>query len=219
MSSKILRAEDGAEVAPVSWRATDGSTVQQHRPRVADPANGLVPESRLHELRQEAEAHARASYDQGLAAGEAAAGQRAQQKLDPVLHGLNGIIGELATLRKRVRAELEEDTMKLAIAIARRVLYRELSTDPGAILGLIGAAFAKLNARETHKLRVCPADAAIIQQNKAKLQLPPALEIAADASLPAGSAIFETARGDLDASVETQLAEIDRGLTDMLRRP
>jgi flagellar assembly protein FliH len=197
MSSKILRSEDGAEIAPISWRATDGSTVQQQRPRVADPANGLVPEARLQELKQEAEGRVRASYNQGMAAGEAAAGQRAQQTLDPVLRGLNGIIAELATLRQRVRAELEEDTMKLAIAIARRVLYRELATDPGAILGLISAAFAKLNARETHKLRVCPADA----------------------SLPPGSAIFETARGDLDASVETQLAEIDRGLTDILRRP
>ena len=44
------------------------------------------------------------------------------------------------------------------------------------------------------------------------------LEIAPDGSLTPGSVIFETSRGDLDASVDTQLAEIDRGLTDALKR-
>jgi flagellar assembly protein FliH len=131
---------------------------------------------------------------------------------------LNTMIAELASLRKRVRAEAEDDAVKLAIAIARRVLYRELATDPEAILGLVKAAFSKLNARETHRLRVSPADAAVIQEYRAKLQIPPGLEIVPDGSLTPGSAIFETSRGDLDASIETQLSEIDRGLTDTLNR-
>jgi len=50
------------------------------------------------------------------------------------------------------------------------------------------------------------------------LNFPPALEIVADASLQAGSAIFETSRGELDASINTQLAEIDRGLADVVRK-
>ena len=36
--------------------------------------------------------------------------------------------------------------------------------------------------------------------------------------LTQGSAVFETSRGELDASVDTQLAEIERGLTDVLER-
>jgi flagellar assembly protein FliH len=196
------------------WRPASGPTAQNNRPRPVESV--AVSESRLSE--QEAEARTRAAYNQGLAAGEAAALQRLQQKLDPVLSGLNSMIAELASARKRVRAEAEDDAVKLAIAIARRVLYRELSTDPEAILGLVKAAFSKLNARETHRLRVSPSDAAAIQEHRAKLQLPPALEIASDGSLTPGSAIFETSRGDLDASVDTQLSEIDRGLTDVLKR-
>jgi flagellar assembly protein FliH len=213
MSSRIIQPEKGVAATPIVWRAAGASHT---RTRTAE--NSLVPESRLAEVQQEAEARTRAAYNQGLAAGEAAAQQRAQQKLDPVLHGLNTMIAELASLRKRVRAEAEDDAVKLAIAIARRVLYRELATDPDAILGLVKAAFGKLNARETHRLRVSPADAAVIQEHRAKLQIPPALEIASDGSLTPGSAIFETSRGDLDASIETQLSEIDRGLTDALSR-
>ena len=198
---------------PIAWRAT-GVAIAQTRDSGKSPA----PESRDSESKQEAEDRARAAYNQGLAAGEAAARDRLQQKMDPVLNGLNSIVAELSALRKRVRAEAEDDAVKLAVAIARRVIYRELSTDPEAILGLVKAAFSKLNARETHRLRVSPADAAVIQEHRAKLQIPPGLEIAPDGSLTPGSAIFETSRGDLDASVETQLSEIDRGLTDALKR-
>jgi flagellar assembly protein FliH len=214
MSSRVLRPGDGVETSPMIWRAAGGPV----RAHATESGNALVSESRISEIQQESEARARAAYTQGMAAGEAAAQQRTQQKLDPVLAGLNSIIAELAALRKRVRSEAEDDAVTLSIAIARRVLYRELCTDPDAILGLVKAAFSKLNARETHRLRVSPSDAAAIQEYREKLQLPPGLEIASDGSLTPGSAIFETSRGDLDASVDTQLAEIDRGLTDILKR-
>ena len=212
MSSKIIRPGDATDVVPVSWRSAGK---QAH---AAEAGKSVISESRASEIQQETEARVRAAYGQGLAAGEAAVREHSQQKLDPVLNGLNGVILELASLRKRFRVEAEDDTMKLAIAIARRVLYRELSADPDAILGLVKAAFSKLNARETHRLRVSPSDAAAIQEHRTRLQIPPAIEIVSDGSLTPGSAIFETARGDLDASVETQLAEIDRGLTDVLKR-
>jgi flagellar assembly protein FliH len=214
MSSRVIREEDGVDVSAIAWRAA-GSPA---RPRQAEQGKALIPEARVSELQQEAEARARAAYQQGQAAGEASALQQAQQKLDPVLKGFNAVIAQLATMRKRTRAEAEEDTMRLAIAIARRVLYRELSTDPEAILGLVKAAFDKLNARETHRLRLSPSDAVLVGEQRAKLQMPPGLEIVADRSLTVGSAIFETSRGDLDASVDTQLQEIDRGLTDILKR-
>jgi flagellar assembly protein FliH len=215
MSSRVLRPEDGVETTAVLWRQANGPSAQAHRPRVVDASSN---ESRSQEIEQQVETRVRASYNQGLAAGESAALQRMQQKVDPVLNGLNAIIAELASTRKRVRAEAEDDAVKLAIAIARRILYRELATDPEAILGLVKAAFGKLNARETHRLRVAPADAAAMEEHRPQLRLPPALEISSDAALTPGSAIFETSRGELDASVDTQLAEIDRGLTDVLKR-
>jgi flagellar assembly protein FliH len=43
------------------------------------------------------------------------------------------------------------------------------------------------------------------------------IELVPDASLERGAAIFETTRGNLDASIETQLREIERGFTDLVR--
>jgi flagellar biosynthesis/type III secretory pathway protein FliH len=39
-----------------------------------------------------------------------------------------------------------------------------------------------------------------------------------DATLAPGSVVFETNQGNLDASVESQLQEIERGLADHLRK-
>ena len=96
--------------------------------------------------------------------------------------------------------------------------HREIAADPEAILGLVKAASQKCAARETQRLRVSPRDAETIREQHARLNLPPGLEIVADANLERGSAIFETSRGDLDASVDTQLAEIERGFVDVLKR-
>ena len=44
------------------------------------------------------------------------------------------------------------------------------------------------------------------------------VEVLSDPSRELGSVVFETARGNLDASVDTLLQEIERGLADRLRK-
>ena len=208
MSSRICRDRSPEAAPPIQWRNLGGAAAPV-RPAQKQP--GPAEDGR------EIEARLAAAYQQGSAAGEAAASQRAQARLDPAIASFGAIVNELAGLRKKFRSEAEEATVSLAMAIARRVLHRELASDPEALLGLVKAAFQKCDARETHKLRVSPADAAAVQEHRARLNLPPAVEIVADASLARGSAIFETSRGELDASFDTQLGEIERGLADVVR--
>jgi flagellar assembly protein FliH len=210
MSCRRIRLGDEGAAEVVAWRPNSRGSAPVSRLRQAEASTELT--------QQETEARVQAAYQQGQKAAEGAANQRAEQRLEPAIAALNAVIQDLAGLRKRLRAEAEEDTVKLAVAIARRVLHRELSTDPEAILGIVIAAFQKLNARETQRLRISPADAAVIHENRVHMDLPPGLDVSADASLVPGSVIFETSRGELDASVETQLAEIERGFTDVLRR-
>ena len=109
--------------------------------------------------------------------------------------------------------------MKLAIAIARRVLYREIATDPEAILGS-----GEGGIRQIERPRNASTARLSLRRGRDSGTSRETADPAGDwksrpmASLTPGSAIFETSRGDLDASVETQLAEIDRGLTDALKR-
>jgi len=212
MSSRLLRAGDPNAGHASAWRPSELAPAA----RPAEARRSDAPDEAA--LKRELEARAQAAYQQGFAAGQAAGIQQASQRIEPAAAALNRIVAELTSLRRQFRSEAEEDTVSLAIAIARRLLHRELATDPEAILGLVIAAFQKLNARETYRLRLSPADAAIVKENRASFDFPSTLEIAADASLPAASAVFETSRGELDASVDTQLAEIERGFTDLVKR-
>jgi flagellar assembly protein FliH len=47
--------------------------------------------------------------------------------------------------------------------------------------------------------------------------LPHRVEVIGDAGLARGAAILDSNRGTLDASIETQLAEIERGFADIVR--
>ncbi|MEO8025380.1 MAG: FliH/SctL family protein, partial [Bryobacteraceae bacterium] len=142
----------------------------------------------------------------------------AQEGVRAAQDTFRALVGELSSAKGRLREEAEEDAVRLAMAIARRVLHRELTTDPEAILGLVRAAWDRVDARETQRLRLSPGDAATVRAHRAALNFPDRVEVVEDASLPSGSAIFETNRGSLDASVTTQLSEIERGLTDVLAR-
>jgi flagellar assembly protein FliH len=218
MLCKLIRPQAGEPVNSPAWqpRATHGPPARPPQPPNTPGTPQVDPAA------AEVDARLKAAHQQGYAAGEAAeagrAAQRAAQKMEPAVASLAAVVKELTGMRKRVRMEAEESAVKLAIAIGRRIIHRELATDPEAILGLVVSAFQKLNAREVHRLRVAPADLAVIQEIRARLNLPPGLEISADSELPPGSAIFETSRGELDASVDTQLAEIDRGFADIVKR-
>ena len=86
------------------------------------------------------------------------------------------------------------------------------------LLGLVKAALEKMEAREVTRVRIRPEDAAMVKQFLEKMGLPQQLEVVADASLERGAAILDSSRGALDASVGTQLAEIERGLADLVKR-
>jgi flagellar biosynthesis/type III secretory pathway protein FliH len=47
---------------------------------------------------------------------------------------------------------------------------------------------------------------------------PQRIEVVPDRTLEIGGVIFETARGSYDASVTTQLAEIEKGFAEIVQR-
>jgi flagellar assembly protein FliH len=166
----------------------------------------------------QAEQRAREAHAAGFREGEAAGKKRAGAELEPVLERLTQSIHEMAGLRSKMRREAEADMLRLALEIARRVLRREMAVDPDAIRGLVLAALEKLQGQEICRVKVHPSHAALVSDllRKSGAGLP--VEVIADASREPGAVIFESERGNLDASVDQQLREIERGLADCLRR-
>ena len=144
--------------------------------------------------------------------------EQAGIELQPVLEQLGKSVAALASMRTRIRTEAEGDLLKLAISIARRVLHRELTLDPESIEGLIRVALEKLQTRELSRVRVHPDQQPAIRNSLERFANSQKVELIADSSMQCGDVLFETAHGTLDASIESQLSEIERGFADRLHR-
>lgn len=218
MSSRLHRGA-GVPLEPVNWRrvtsadAPAGGTeypAAAYAPLSGSGLVGTAPEY--------SNDPSQAAYQQGVQEGQAATRREMTAQLEAMHLQLARSIEEMAGLKQRLRHEAEEEVVALAIAIARRILHRELTVAPEALLGLVKAALEKIEAREVHRVRVARDDAAMVRQFLEKLGPPRPIEVIADATLAPGAAILDTSRGALDASVETQLVEIERGFADLVRR-
>ena len=215
--SKILSPDHKAEVAPVVWRQV---AAKEPAPATA-PVKAPEPDpaERIAALEREWSARVAEARATGLREGEAAGRQRANAEVQAAIERMSRAVAEMAGLRAQLRKDAEADTVKLALAIARRVLRRELAADPDALKGVLLAALAKLQGQEISRVRVHPSHAALVSECLRSQAAGQTIEVLADHTRQPGDAIFETQRGNLDVSVETQLAEIERGLTDRLGRP
>ncbi len=148
--------------------------------------------------------------------GEAAVRAQAQAQVQPLLGQLAKSIQDIAELRAKLRHEAETDLIKLSLAIAKKVLHREVSVDSEALSGIVRVAMEKIRLQDVLCVRINPQHHAVIQQMIGRLSHGSKVELIADARQPVGGVVIETTRGEFDASLDTQLAEIERGLVDRL---
>lgn len=218
MSSKIISG-DCSSIQSFPWKSVAVS-VATPEPEVLEDMIASEPESyqtnQQVDLQREAEISQRidAAWNEGYRKGIAEGEQSALRHLEPLMTKLAHTIETLAATRPGLRREAEEDVVRLSVAIARRILNREISMDPDALLGMVNTAFSRLDAREVHRVLVHPNDVQSVQGSLSHLSLPQQVNVIADSKLERGSVLFETSRGTLDASMSTQLQEIERGLVD-----
>ena len=207
-SSRILRDAELSAVTPMAWRSTS-TPPPAPRPAQTPAVNAGAAEDQ-DEARKE-------SYQRGFSEGRNIGHDQAAAELQPVMDRLSRSLADLASIRSKVRKAAESDLLKLAIAVARRVLHRELTLDPGSIEGLIRVALEKLESRELCRVRVHPDQEPVIRTLLARFSAAP-VELIPDPTLQCGDVLFETAHGTLDGSIEAQLQEIERGFADRLNR-
>ncbi len=231
MSSKSLLAKvhsagtpgSGEAAQPILWRRV-GEMEVATRPNASELAKGpaMPPpvESSLEAALAEAQMRAQMAQAQalkdGVAQGLLEGEKRARAELAPLIERLARTIADLSSTRDAFRREAEEDVVRLSLGVARRILHREISIDPDALSGVIRVALGKFESRELHRVLVSEQDHPAVSAALQTLRLPRRVEVIADSSLERGAALFETVKGTLDASVDTQLDEIERGFLDVL---
>ena len=200
-----------------NWPVGGGPPHRGGPPAAAEPGAGQTArdDRRIAELEQQIERRTREAREAGCREGEAAGRAQAAAGLQPVMEKMARGIQEIAALRPQILREAAADLVDLSLAIARRILHRELSVDPAAVEGLVAGALQKLAGQEVCRIRIHPELEAGVRQALGQAGRGGLLLIV-DGTLERGAVLLETGRGKLDASLETQLAEIGRGLADRL---
>ncbi len=206
------------------WRTSGNAPrlATRHQPSNSfQGSGGGEPETaavhnRLLEVERTAREAIETARRQAFGEGEAHGRAQAARELEPILGRLARSLEDVANLRPRLREEAESDVVQLSLAIARRILHRELSLEPEAIQALVQVALDRLAKQEIYRVHIHPAQEQAVRAALAVHHS--AVEVAVDPRLEVGALMFETNRGKMDASVAAQFEEIERGLTDRVKR-
>src|SRR5437667_8825616 len=80
------------------------------------------------------------AFEQGYAEGERIGKQMGEKMVETVVKRYDNSIVQLAESHKAVMETIEEQTVRLALEIARKVVQRELTIDPDIIAALASVA-------------------------------------------------------------------------------
>ena len=215
MWCRLITGEKATEAQPIAWRqagAQAGSgALEAPRALYSDPGPGG-----LQQAADDLEQRVREAHQRGFREGEAAAARKLAEQMKIKVEQLGRSIEQLALHRARIQREAEPELVRLALAIARRIMRRELSVDPHSLLGLLKAGLEKIDSAEAHRVRVHPDHVSIVAGLLEGAARP--IEVAGDPGLAVGAVVFETSKGSIDVGLETQLKEIERGFADFYPR-
>jgi flagellar assembly protein FliH len=122
---------------------------------------------------------------------------------------------EVARERARYFASVEPEVVKLALAIAARVLHREAKMDPLMLLAAVRVVLGKVAEESETVLRVPPGD---VEMWRGVFGSSDAVRLVGDEQMKTGDCVVETSVGKVELGVSAQLEEIEKGFFDLLEQ-
>jgi flagellar assembly protein FliH len=125
------------------------------------------------------------------------------------------LANQFAVERDRFLQTVEGEVVKLALAIAARILRREAQTDPLFLMGAVRVALGQLARTLQVRLRVPGSEASLwaeTLEHLPNLKVKPA--VVPDESMHAGDCAIETDMGSVDLGLAAQLHQIEWALFD-----
>ena len=193
------------EAAPIpkdgesAWRASLET--------VSAEAERIIADARAQAVAITKEAMAR-GYADGRAEGLRAASEQCKEYLDR--------IADLARHAKVDRDALvqcaEHELAALALAIAEKVIRREVSCDPALVLSIAQAALEKAVPGGPVRILVHPDDAELLRSSWPEMRgaalFSQDWEVVGDEKIERGGCVIETRGGSVDARITTQLRQV-----------
>ncbi len=213
---ECVRREDPA--GPLRFRSHDRVLQPGTSASVARDLSAEVEQMRATMLLAEQQHMAELSLarEQAVAQTRAAMQEEFEQRCAEIGARVEQALEAFDDQRKRYFADAEAEVVKLALAVARRVLHREAKLDPLLLRGVVRVAVEQMNADDEVRLRVPLTDAALWKETLHDEQV----QVEGDAAMKPGSCELLARCGSVDLGVEAQLTEIETSFCELLgKRP
>ena len=156
------------------------------------------------------------AHNEGFNQGHLEGIEHAQAELADKLAIATRIAETALVDRRDLLKEAESEVVRLSVHIARRIIARELRTDPTLIRDIAESALRFVTEDGIVKLRINPEDHAELRSYWSRAhssgEMGRTFEIVPDPVIGRGGVIIETRSGTVDAQLETQLDEVARAL-------
>ena len=135
--------------------------------------------------------------------------------VEAVLKQYASTLDELKALRRNILSSSEREVVKLALEVGKKVVKREVTIDEELILALVKVTLARLADQSVMTVRVNPKDYQSILQHRSssahRESLHEGIRLLEDPLITRGGCLIETESGIVDARVEEQFREIEKG--------
>ena len=206
MSSKGRRITGSSSIVAFDWdvdrlapAAASGPEPERDFDAVATPALQLAS------LERDA-------YSRGFAQGEANGQQAAATRSEAMLRQLTQTLAELTTLRTQMIRQTERQMVELALAVARRIVMREVTIDHDLLIAMARVALERLGESTRVTVRLHPDEYEATNAGRIAEIIGSNVMVLADPRVGRGGCRVETDLGTLDAGVDAQIQELGRAL-------
>ena len=209
----------------VSQARVDAGVVLQKASQEAENIKAQAQKDGYAQGHEQGEQHGqeegyRAGYQQGLEEGTAAVRQEMAEKISQAVKQSEKTLLQAEQERAQIIAGADRQIIELALAVASKVLAREVEENPLIILPIVKEALEKVHDQAQLVVRVNPVHYPLLLEAKNDLQRmvggQQTITILSDQSLGEADCLVETGNGAVDARMETQLGALRQRLEELV---
>lgn len=215
--SKIYRGTDTAALERFCFRSFNEDEALPGAPAAGAAAGAAPPATHGSTIATAAPPSQQALQD-AYARGQRDALESAGAGLEQTAQHLARVLAEVDQLRSTLIRRSREDMLRLVMAIAEQVIHQEISVQPAIVTRIIEQALQASVRADHYRIHINPADLAAVNEQKplflASISGLKNLIIEADQNITRGGCRVESDLGEVDATIESQLATIRQALRD-----
>jgi len=155
------------------------------------------------------------AYENGFRQGEKTGMEVAEKKVESLMRRYADALLEIGKIKTSLYTQVERDVVKLAIEVAKKIVYREIQADPEVIQALVKVALGHVAEKSAVTVHLHPTDYNFVLEHRSQLlqagENNCEVVLLADKAIERGGCLVETECGEIDARIEERFREVERG--------